>query len=223
MSAGPGIRFPAATHFDRSCRRVARTMARTAAMRVLGTCRYLRLKNAVLRGGSRADAASVHLARYCYGVWLCHLTEAHSRGLPDAPRTVCELGPGDSIGAGIASLISGAEKYIAIDGTWAWDAGKNLAVFEALVNLFRQRAPLGQAGLFPGDVLTADRMERCLAPERLHRIRESILRVNQGDSCIRYVVQKDGDPMREHDGSMDMILSHAVMEHVRGFPWHTKG
>jgi len=183
-------------------------------MRVLGTRRYLRLKNAVLTAGSRTDTQGLHLARYYYGVWLRHLTEAHLHGLSDEPRTVCELGPGDSIGSGLASLVSGAETYIAIDGTWAWDAERNLAVFEALVTLFRQRAPPGQAGSFPADVLTADRMERCLAPGRLRRIRESISRVNQEDSCIRYIVQKDGDPMREHDGSMDMIFSHSVMEHV---------
>ena len=105
-------------------------------------------------------------------------------------------------------------RYIAIDGAWAWDAERNLAIFDDLVELFRQRAPLGNTSVFPAHVLTVDRMERCLEPGRLRRIRESIVRVNQGDSCIRYIVQESGDPMREHDGSMDMIFSHSVMEHV---------
>ena len=193
---------------------VARTMARTAAKRVLGTHRYLRLKNALLRAGVRADAPGLHLARYCYGVWLIHMTEADSHGLSDEPKTVCELGPGETIGAGLASLISGADRYVAIDDTWAWDTERNLAIFDALVKLFRQRVPLVQTGRFPAHVLTEDRMEHCLEPGRLRRIRESIVRVNQADSCIRYIVQKSGDPMREHDGSMDMIFSHSVMEHV---------
>ena len=214
---GPGTVFPgnlAVQVRQAALAPVARTVVRTAAMRVLGTHRYLRLKNSVPRAGSRADAPSLQLARYCYGVWFRHLTEAHSRGFPDAPRTVCELGPGETIGAGLASLISGAEKYIATDGTWAWDTKRNLAMFEGLVELFRQRTPPGNTGMFPARVLTADRMERCLEPGRLRRIRESIARVNQGDSCIRYIVQESGDPMREHDGSMDMIFSHSVMEHV---------
>ena len=197
---------------------VARTIVRTAAMRVLGIHRYLRLRNAVLTAGSRANVSSLELPRYCYGVWLRHMTEAHSRGLSGEPKTVCELGPGETIGAGLAALISGAGRYIALDGTWAWDTEKNLAMFEALVELFRQRAPPGHTGTFPALVLTVDRMERCLEPGRLSRIRESIVRVNQGDSCIRYFVQKSGDPMREHDGSMDMIFSQAVMEHVGEIP-----
>ena len=149
---GPGAVLPrnlAAQLRQAALAPVARTVVRTAAMRVLGTHRYLRFKNAVLAAGSRTDAPGLHLARYCYGVWLRHLTEAHSRGFPDAPRTVCELGPGETIGAGLASLISGAEKYIAIDGAWAWDAERNLAMFDDLVELFRQRALPGNTSVFP--------------------------------------------------------------------------
>ena len=86
--------------------------------------------------------------------------------------------------------------------------------FDALVAMFRRRAPRVSCGEFPTRVLTDDRMERALDPVRLRRIRDSIVRVNRADSCIRYIVQKNGDPMHEFDEFVDMVFSHAVMEHV---------
>ena len=94
----------------------------------------------------------------------------------------------------------------------------NLETSDALVELFRRREPRGSSGEFPAHILTDDRMERCLKPERLRRIRESVAQVNRVESCIRYIVQNDGDPMHELDTSVDMIFSHAVMEHVGDLP-----
>ena len=51
-------------------------------------------------------------ARYCYSVWLRHLCLAQSADPRlGVPRVVAELGPGDSIGIGLAALLSGVEKY----------------------------------------------------------------------------------------------------------------
>jgi hypothetical protein len=54
-------------------------------------------------------------ARYCYSVWLRHLCMLHRHGLPTQFETVVELGPGDSLGVGLAALLTGAERYIALD------------------------------------------------------------------------------------------------------------
>src|SRR5687767_9884078 len=54
-------------------------------------------------------------ARYCYSVWLRHLVKAHESGLNSNPGNVAELGPGDSLGVGIAALLSGADHYYALD------------------------------------------------------------------------------------------------------------
>lgn len=40
---------------------------------------------------------------------------AYKNGLPVHPDTVAGLGPGDSLGFGLAALISGADKYFAFD------------------------------------------------------------------------------------------------------------
>ena len=195
----------------------ARTLIRHASLRVLGFHRYSRLKRVILKLASRNHTHSVRksdLSSYHYGVWLRHIGEAHNQGLPFGPATVCEIGPGATVGAGLAALVSGVERYIAVDGTCAWDTQRNVEMFDALVELFRRREPRGSSGEFPSRVLTDDRMERALDPTRLRRIRDSIARVNRSDSCVRYIVQKNGDPMHELDGSVDMVFSHAVMEHI---------
>ncbi len=54
-------------------------------------------------------------ARYCYSVWMRHLVIAKENGLNTSPRIVAELGPGDSLGIGLAALIGGCDRYFAFD------------------------------------------------------------------------------------------------------------
>src|SRR5262245_66258769 len=51
--------------------------------------------------------------RYCYSVWLRHVGLMHAHGLDTDPRTLVELGPGESIGVECAALLTGAERYVA--------------------------------------------------------------------------------------------------------------
>ena len=194
-------------------------------VKVPGGRKCLAIRRVILNrpsaGGVRTPRTS-ELAPYNYGVWLRHMIEAQAQGLPGEPLTVCEIGPGKTIGTGLAALISGADRYIAIDGKWAWDTAKNVAMFDDLVALFCRRDARDASGdalpqgamlsdEFPAHVLSDSRMERCLDPARLGRIRESIARVNRDDSCIRYILQKNGDPMHELDGTADMIFSQAAL------------
>jgi hypothetical protein len=48
-----------------------------------------------------------HSAAYCDEIWLRHLIAADSVGLPTSPHLVAELGPGDSLGAGMETLPTG--------------------------------------------------------------------------------------------------------------------
>ena len=163
--------------------------------------------------------------RYCYGVFMRHLIYAQRAG-QRFPRIVAELGPGDSIGSGLAWLIAGAERYLAFDVRRYATTGRNLQVFDGLVELFRARArvpgpdefpemkPALDTLEFPDAILSGERLQRLLDPGRLSRLRLAVGDPSPGSSGpVAYVVPWDyATNVRE--GSVDLIFSQAVMEHV---------
>ena len=177
-------------------------------------------------------------ARYCYSVWLRHLVQAHNAGAWNEPKTIAELGPGNSLGMGLAALLSGAERYYAFDVVEHANDERNLAIFDELVTLFRNREPIPDESEFPAvkpylpnydfphEVLGERRLEQTLAPTRVARIRQSLTGNHPGpESPIRYVVpwagtSSPGGPSSPDAcgapalGTVDMIFSQAVMEHV---------
>jgi SAM-dependent methyltransferase len=169
-------------------------------------------------------------ARYCYTVWLRHLVLANT-GAPGlgVPRVVAELGPGDSVGIGIAALLSGAEQYYAFDVVAYQDLRRNLAVFEELVEMFRARTPIPSDGefadmqprvpdtSFPLKLLNDARLNAALAPERLAAIRASLENPGSPDSRVVYRAPWTDDALIE-SGSVDFIFSQAVLEHVVDLP-----
>ena len=166
-------------------------------------------------------------ATYCYSVWLKHLTLLRANGLHAVPDSVAELGPGGSIGVGLAALLSGARHYVALDVLPHTRIERNLAVFDELVELFRNRAPRPDKGwpdfdahlddrLFPSQILTPTLLEKLLAPERLARLRHAIThlgRSNDATESIEYVAPWS-DASVIADNSVDLIVSHSVLEHV---------
>src|SRR5262245_29255948 len=116
---------------------------------------------------------------YCYGVFLRHLVYAHRAGLSKLPEVVAELGPGDSLGTGLAWLIAGTTRYLAFDVRRYATGQRNLEVFDALVERFRARAPVpGRDAFpemkpdldtpsFPSEILDDAHLDRALAPDRL--------------------------------------------------------
>ena len=167
--------------------------------------------------------------RYCYSVWLRHLVLAAQNGLATDPKDVTELGPGDSIGVGLAALLCGAERYTALDVVSHANAQMNLRVFDELVALFSRREdipdsrefpsvhPQLESYEFPARVLDAERMEKALDPRRLSRIRRGIVSEEAGDGIIRYRVPWT-DPAVLPAASQDLIFSQAVLEHVDALP-----
>lgn len=165
-------------------------------------------------------------ARYCYSVWLRHLILGHKfRWQGGMPKVVAELGPGDSIGIGLAALLSGVEKYFALDVVRYSDLQSNLEIFDELVLLFQNRVaipaddelPLTNPKLesyeFPHQLLSDESLSIALDPERVADIRSSIKQVDNEHSRIQYLVPW-ADPAVIQKHSVDMIYSQAVLEHV---------
>jgi SAM-dependent methyltransferase len=171
------------------------------------------------RGGGRT-----HSARYCYSVYLRHLVKLAEAGLPTAPRAVAEIGPGESIGTGLAALIAGAERYVGLDVKHYALRPDTLALFDELVELFRERAPIPggdefptikpelKDDAFPSRILGAERMMRALDRARLGNLRARIERGGE-DSPLGHIAPWH-DAGSIEPGALDWIFSQAVMEHV---------
>jgi hypothetical protein len=143
-------------------------------------------------------------------------------------ETVAELGPGDSLGVGLAALLSGARRYVALDAIRYAENARNLQILEELIALFQNRSlipdqaefPRVQPPLssyaFPADFLTSERLETALNPVRLDMIRASV--ANPGANL------RDPKPicysapwkvgMIEND-AIDLVYSQGVLQYVR--------
>ena len=163
-------------------------------------------------------------ARYCYSVWLRHLVRAYESGLLTDPKCVAELGPGDSLGIGLAAVLCGAHRYIALDVKAHANVERNLKVLDELVRLFRDRAaipddnewPLTHPKLsgygFPSHILTPDRLAASLAESRLDHVRRAI-QGKGGPVSVSYRAPWT-DAATIDSASVDFLLSQAVLEHV---------
>lgn len=174
-------------------------------------------------------------ARYCYSVWLRHLSKLYEAGVSTTPKVVAEIGPGDSLGAGMAALLSGSDTYYVFDILTRGLGDRNLAIFDELVELFKRKVhipdnnefpkikPLLESYDFPDHILTEERMIRALNPERIKAIRDALSGIaispvsKTNDICIRLVVPWNGETVIE-PGTVDLVFSQAVMEHIDDLP-----
>lgn len=164
-------------------------------------------------------------AVYCYSVWMKHLTLLNAYGFSGVPETLAELGPGESIGVGLAALLSGTNHYVGLDVVAHSAPERNARIFDHLIELFAKRAPRPDKGwpdfdrylderLFPSHILTPQALEASLAPERLTAIRAALhgSRVAHGVSAVYKAPWSDPSVIVER--SIDVAISHSVLEHV---------
>ena len=188
-----------------------------------GLASYVRpLRRAKTEVGGSDDA------RYCYSVWMRHLVLAHKSKLPTRYDVIAELGPGGSLGMGLAGLLSGARKYTALDIVPFANCQRNVMIFDALVEMFRKREPIPgpeefplirpalNSYEFPRDILTEDMLVESLRDERIAAIRAAIAddkNMQAANSPVRYCVPWNDPRIIEFD-SVDVIFTQAVLEHV---------
>ena len=166
---------------------------------------------------------------YCYGVWLKHYTLLAANGIGQVPASILELGPGESIGTGVAALLCGAERYVAIDAVPHMKPDANVAHFHELVRLLRTRAPRTRGGIpvldpyldelgFPSSALPAAHLEGTMEPQRLRRIEQAVRHIGRTDpgAMIRYCTWAAPQPVA--DGSVDLVMSHVVLQHIDDLP-----
>lgn len=165
-------------------------------------------------------------ARYCYEVWLKHLTILWESGMREIPGTIVELGPGGSLGVGLAALLSGTQNYYALDVVKHANLEHNVIILDELVELFKKRSGRPTKGwpdydryldsnLFPSHILTEEVLDSALTPKRIGLIKNALLHPNSKDQgiTIKYLVPWNGSHTI-FKNSVGLIISHSVLEHV---------
>lgn len=159
-----------------------------------------------------------------YSRFLRFLKLSHA-AFPDRkiPQVVAELGPGSSLGFGLACLFSGTQKYFALDLIRQPPSGNILEVFDQMFLLFSNRTPISTEGwcarifpfaedlAFPSGILDEETLSQALAPDRIKQLRQNI---EEGkEDFVKYIV-----PWQERPSGVlenpDWIISNAVLEHV---------
>ena len=183
--------------------------------------RLVKFRNSSTGGASKS-------ARYCYSVWLRHLVMAKENNLIEhPPEVVAEIGPGDSLGVGLAALLSGGKKYYALDVVPHASSSGNLTVLNDLVKLFHDREPIPndiewprvfpklKSYEFPESILNDDIVNAALKPERIAAIKNALTYPDRvsSDIEIKYFVPWINPDIICSD-SVDLVLSQAVMEHI---------
>ena len=158
------------------------------------------------------------MPKYCYEVWIKHLTMLNEHDSVPVPKTFAELGPGGLLGVGLAALLSGADTYYALDIIKYSEVDLSLALLRGLVDLFRNRTPVYtgwpiDSEVFPGHILNDDLLEATLAEPRIEEIHRSLTAPDgrAGSITIEYTVPWN-DPSVIRRGEVDLIVSQAVLE-----------
>jgi SAM-dependent methyltransferase len=175
------------------------------------------------RLAERATGGS-NSARYCYEIWLRHLYFGGELGLDTNPKVVAEIGPGDSLGTGIAALLSGASTYVAFDAVEYAATDRDQEMVEVIRALFAEPAavPITVGGMHvaddvsPRDVIGAARVKAAAADDRARDVRSALGGDGHNASGLRLVYSAGSGAKFEGDADADVLFSQAVMEHVDG-------
>ena len=159
-------------------------------------------------------------SRYCYSVWLRHLVTLQRCGFQIKGARVGELGPGDSIGTGLAALLSGADHYTGLDLLPLSAASNVEGIFDELVQLYTRKEPIPDNSEFPR---IRPQLESYEFPDyavdwagfsqRVESIRSEINKGLDHGRMIRY--QAPWSSTAEvAPNSLNLIFSQAVLEYV---------
>jgi hypothetical protein len=189
---------------------------------IVGTVKYSPILTKLLP----VSAGGTSSARYCYAVWMRHLIFLSEQSNGIIPARVAELGPGDSIGVGLAALLSGVESYFALDVIKYWNNERNLRILDELTDMFQKREkipgndefpllqPVPGNFDFPSQIISDTILNRSLNMDRINQIREELRHPeNEKNVFIHYKIPwyDKGIIVPE---SLDFIFSHTVLQHI---------
>ncbi len=167
-----------------------------------------------------ASTGGSNSPRYCYSVWLRHLVTLNLYGFMIKGARIGELGPGDSIGVGLAALLSGAERYVGLDVVPFSTKADLAKIFDELVQMYCRREPIPDHNEFPRVRPTLDSYEFpnhavdwTDFTKRIQMIRNELRRgVNSGEFLSYRAPWTSPDDIPP--ASLDLVFSQSVLEYV---------
>jgi len=185
---------------------------------VLGMLTWVPILNAWRQ--RRASTGGSDSVRYCYSVWFRHLTMLDRWGFKISGTHIGELGPGDSLGIGLASLLSGSARYVGLDIV-PYSAKADLEkVLDELLDMYVKEERVPDDKEFPSVRPWIDSYEfpdhivdRRNVSTKAEEIRNQLKGGLNSGSLLGYRVPWMSLPQIE-EASLDLILSQAVLEHV---------
>lgn len=170
-----------------------------------------------LRRGSTGGSGS---ARYCYAVWLRHLVMLAQHGFRVKGTAVAELGPGDSIGAGLAALLSGAAHYVGLD-VMPYSAAADLEqILDDLAQMFSSREEIPNHHDFPrvrprlaSYEFPVNLIDSEAVAEKVERVRSDLRAGIHGGEYVSYHAPWTSTLVIAPD-SLDLIFSQAVLQYI---------
>lgn len=169
---------------------------------------------------SRLRASDSDSPRYCYAIWFRHLTQLSRYGFTVAGANVGELGPGESLGVGLAALLSGASRYTGLDAIPFAHKADLSRTFTDLLQMFSNKEEIPDGREFPN---LLPKLEATAFPdslvhwqgysERVAKTQAELVLGPNRSQVLRY--HAPWNSLNDvPTASLDLILSQAVLEHV---------
>ena len=165
---------------------------------------------------------------YCHSVFMRHMSIIGRHVRPFRPDVVVELGPGDSIGLGLAALLAGARTYHGLDVLEHASVQTNERVLGELVELFRSRAPLADESVFPRllpplpdyryptGLLDEKVLEERLSESSVRRLQEALKDMRAKGSPIHYSCPWTARSVEPR--SADLVISQVALQDMDHIP-----
>lgn len=130
----------------------------------------------------------------CYYIW-----NRHNKTPSKKYDVVVEIGPGDTIGAGIFALLYGANKYYVVDAVHhKRSVEQDLLMLDDIIKFLKQKQNLEK--------------DFTIDFSRVEKIKEAIRVSRINPTLIEFIVPLNKEKIPAN--SVDLIFSHAVLEHV---------
>lgn len=156
-------------------------------------------------------------AEFCYTLWLSILVFLKENGIQANFKEIGEIGSGGSLGVGICALLSGCDKYTALEVDAIFNTDQNLKLLDEIILLFRNKTRISnkysQLNL---KITNYEYPENSIQPlflqeNRITEIKNEIINGFRNSNRITIVTNWELKPSL----NLDFIFSRAVIEHVK--------